>query len=142
MNNDGDVYCNTCGYEKYCGCNNYNDPDTKKRQAEINELLGVTERLIGDISDLKKFEDKHSEKLEKRIKELKQQNKKMREVLEFYANPEKWIKRNEESWRTSNPREFGDDEMIMKYKHPNTDWVGTVRVGGKRARALLKELEG
>lgn len=67
----------------------------------------------------------------------KQQCEKLRDALRFYGDPENWIKRNIDSWETSNPREYGDSEIIQKYKHPNTDWTGSVVIGGKRARQAL-----
>ena len=32
-----------------------------------------------------------------------------------------------------------DEEMIRHYRHKNKDWIGTVVVGGKRAREVIKK---
>lgn len=59
--------------------------------------------------------------------------------LSFYANPEKWILRDKHSWRKACPKSHGDSEMISGYEHPNTDWRGTVVVGGKLAREVIQK---
>lgn len=64
-----------------------------------------------------------------------------REALEFYADPEKWINRKAQFWERTCPKSKGDEEMILGYKHPTTDWSGTVVVGGKTARKALKQTE-
>jgi len=47
--------------------------------------------------------------------------------------------KDKHSWRKSSPKSHGDDELITKYQHPNRDWVGSITVGGKRARAYLQK---
>jgi hypothetical protein len=64
-----------------------------------------------------------------------------RECLEFYADPENWIKRYTNHWVAKGGPHL-DDEMILDYKHPGTDWVGTITVSGKRAREVLKKFGG
>lgn len=71
-------------------------------------------------------------KLRKRVEVLE-------EALSFYGNPESWIIRDKHSWRKSSPKSHGDEETILTYQHPNRDWVGTVVVGGIRAREALAE---
>lgn len=58
----------------------------------------------------------------------------MKKALMMYADPESWIKRDKSCWHRCVP----DYELILNYQHPNTDWVGTIEVGGKRAREALK----
>jgi len=70
---------------------------------------------------------------------LQDENKKLREALEFYADPENYIERYKDHWVHSTPCQKGDREFIKQYKHPGTEWIGTVGVGGKRAREALKE---
>ena len=70
---------------------------------------------------------------------LEQRLKICEEALGFYGSPESWIIRDKHAWRKSSPRSHGDDENILDYHHPNRDWVGTVAVGGKRARQALAE---
>lgn len=62
----------------------------------------------------------------------------LEEALGFYGSPESWIIRDKDSWKKSSPRSYGDDEIILNYQHPNRDWVGTIDVGGKRARTALQ----
>ena len=77
-------------------------------------------------------------KHEQENKALKKKLSEAVEVIKFYGNPESWIKRHKDSWDKCSPKYFGDDETIFDYAHPKTDWVGTVVVGGKMARAFLK----
>ena len=77
----------------------------------------------------------------KEIEKLQEENKILREVLEFYADPEKWIFRREDTWSKVDPKWHGDGELIKKYKHPKTDWIGSVEVGGKRAREALAKVK-
>lgn len=87
-------------------------------------------RVIELLDDLDAQESELT-KLRKRVEVLE-------EALSFYGNPESWIIRDKHAWRKSSPRSHGDDENILDYHHPNRDWVGTVAVGGKRAREALK----
>lgn len=75
------------------------------------------------------------------IESLKKMLEKAEEVVRFYGDPEKWMIKTSDSWTKSNPRTYGDSELIENYKHPNKDWIGSIVVGGKRARAYLKENE-
>lgn len=59
----------------------------------------------------------------------------------FYADPEKWMRKDRDGWSKNSPRSHGDEELIMRYHHPKTDWVGTIDVGGKLARQAIKEVE-
>lgn len=60
-------------------------------------------------------------------------------ALEFYADPETWIKRDHNGWDQRQPK--GDTEQIRGYKHPVEDnWIGTVSVGGKQARTALAQI--
>lgn len=80
--------------------------------------------------------------LEKQNEELKKKLEKAEEVIRFYGDPEKWMIKTSDSWTKSNPSTYGDSELIEDYSHPNKDWVGSIVVGGKRARSYLKENEG
>lgn len=93
------------------------------KQGEIDELKLEYDKLIDWAS------------------EYKAENAKLKECLEWYGNPENWIIRKGDAWNKSNPKEHGDDEMIRHYKHPEKEWEGTVTVGGKRARQVLRELD-
>ena len=62
-------------------------------------------------------------------------------ALKFYGNHESWINRDiaGDIWHRASPKQHGDSETIRHYEHPNTDWVGTVVVGGKKAREALEQ---
>jgi hypothetical protein len=76
-----------------------------------------------------------------KIKALEEMLESARGVISFYGNPESWIERTSDSWDRSDPRYKGDLEQIRNYKHPKTDWRGTISVGGKRAREWLRQNE-
>jgi len=58
------------------------------------------------------------------------------EALEFYANPETYIETHNDIYLKIEPKH--DEELIRHYRHKTKkDWVGTVKVGGKRARKAL-----
>ena len=91
-------------------------------------------------------EKRENDELKKKVEVLEQENEALKkklseevEVIKFYGNPEKWINRHKGSWDKCSPKNFGDEEAIAGYAHPRTDWIGTVVVGGKMARAFLKE---
>jgi len=65
--------------------------------------------------------------------------KKYKEALEFYGDRETWIIRDRASWYTKTQKQLSDQDMQLDYKHPGTDWVGSVVTAGKRAREALKE---
>ena len=91
-------------------------------------------------SDIERLKIQHQIQVdvaEKEITALKAEVKELRECLEFYADPEHWIKRDKHCWKRTSPKEHGDYIMILNYKHPNTDWIGTVEVGGKMATEIL-----
>jgi len=79
------------------------------------------------------------EKSESELTKLRKRVEVLQEALSFYGNPESWIIRDKHYWRKSSPKSQGDDELIKDYHHPNRDWIGTVVVGGKRARQALAE---
>lgn len=89
--------------------------------------------------DWGKWNEKEVEGAFNKIDTLEQRLKICEEALGFYGSPESWIIRDKHAWRKSSPRSHGDDENILDYHHPNRDWVGTVAVGGKRARQALAE---
>lgn len=60
------------------------------------------------------------------------------EVVRFYGDPESYIKRSRDSWTRKNPE---PGEVIPDYRHPGRDWVGTIVVGGHKARAFMQRLE-
>jgi hypothetical protein len=90
-------------------------------------------RRVSEIDAEKKY------KAEQELASAKEQLKEARSVIEFYGNPESWIKRTGEAWNKSTPFEKGDSELIRHYKHPKRDWTGTINVGGKRAREFLSK---
>jgi hypothetical protein len=63
------------------------------------------------------------------------------EALEYYGDPENYIERFKDHWVHSSPCQKGDRVFIKNYKHPETDWIGTVGVGGKRARETMARYE-
>lgn len=94
---------------------------------ELIEECGIAKDKLVDCAKELALKDKV-------IEELKR-------AVEFYADKENWIIRNKAGWVPGNPRHVGDEEQILNYEHPGTDWVGTVRVGGKLARATLSEVK-
>ena len=79
-----------------------------------------------------------------RVEELEDKLKIAVDALEFYGNHESWINRDiaGDIWHRAIPKQHGDSETIRHYEHPNTDWVGTVVVGGKKAREALGKIGG
>lgn len=72
------------------------------------------------------------------LKPLLENYKRALEVVRFYGDPESYIKRDRDSWTKKTPE---PGEMILGYRHPGREWVGTIVVGGKRAREFLRGLE-
>lgn len=72
------------------------------------------------------------------VKQLEAHNKKMRETLEFYADPENW-------WEATidyNPvSSIEDDDVEVKTKKGGHNGKYESSVGGKRARKCLEELK-
>lgn len=85
-------------------------------QVERKRGKSVSHLIIPYINHIKKLED--ALKLE-------------RKTVDFYADPENYITRYKTSWEDSIPEPL---ELIRDYAHPKTDWVGSVKVGGKLAR--------
>jgi len=105
-----------------------------KAHDDISEGIVTLRQIKSSMSDVIDMKSR-------RIKELEEQNKLLIEALSFYASPENWIERTSDSWDRSDPRYKGDLELIKNYKHPKTDWKGTVSVGGKRAREALQKIK-
>lgn len=103
---------------------------------QIRKLIEENDKLK---EYLRQVQESHKRQCDLNDK-IHAKNQKLADALKFYANPESWIDRNKDSWKKSRPK--GDDEMLRDYKHPETDWTGTVVVGGKKAREVLKELDG
>ena len=77
--------------------------------------------------------------LENELQKTREQLEKAEKVIEFYGDPEHWILRiGRDAWKSSNPKKHGDSELIRGYNHFNTEWRGSVGVGGKLARQYLK----
>ena len=79
--------------------------------------------------------------LEQELQKTREQLEKAEKVIEFYGNPETYISRNISAGLISYVNLLEDREQIREYKHPDTDWLGTVNVGGKRAREALAKVE-
>lgn len=98
------------------------------------KTVDLEERISRLKSDLAQVQDSHkrqcalNDKVHERLKEAEK-------MISFYADPESWINRiiEKDVWSSVVP----DEEMILGYKHPGTDWNGTVRAGGKKAREYL-----
>lgn len=84
---------------------------------------------------------KNPEEISRMVLTIHTQNKRIENLLRllYYANPEVWILRDKLAWRKACPKSHGDSEIISGYEHPNTDWRGTVVVGGKLARQVLSK---
>lgn len=97
-----------------------------------------------NLQELKKQNEQYIEESEAysplQVKQLITNYEKAVDALKYYADPELWMIKDKHSWKESSPKCHGDDELIVKYKHPNRDWIGSVAVGGKLARQTLKEL--
>jgi hypothetical protein len=76
---------------------------------------------------------------EQKLKDLEARLFDAEKVIGFYADPENSIKRYDDGWSNVDCLIDRDGETIMKYRHPNTDWVGTVKVHGKRAREYFSK---
>jgi hypothetical protein len=63
------------------------------------------------------------------------------EANRFYADHEMWMIKNNKGWIPSSPKRHGDEELVRGYSHPGTDWVGSIRVGGKTARQAIAQIE-
>jgi hypothetical protein len=107
------------------------------RDVRIADLVSVAESYKYSTPTTRKEPDFIAREISKRDAVIKV----MREALEFYGSPESWIIRDKHAWRKSSPKSHGDDEIILNYKHPNRDWVGTVTVGGKKARSALASIQ-
>lgn len=74
--------------------------------------------------------------------DLIEQNRVLRKdakaLAEFYGDPETWIDRSKNDWKRSYPKN-ADEELMRDYKHPGTDWVGSIVVNGKNAREFLEK---
>lgn len=113
---------------------------SKKDREQLREVaadytglgsLGIAPMLVVRLLDDLDTQESELTKLRARVALLE-------EALGFYGSPESWIIRDKDSWKKSSPRSYGDDEIILNYQHPNRDWVGTIDVGGKRARTALQ----
>lgn len=78
------------------------------------------------------------ESAHKELETTKKQLAEAVEVIKFYGDPETYIKRYTLGWEPVNPG--NDNEQILGYQHPGTDWRGTISPGGKRARQFLAKL--
>lgn len=133
-----------CG--QYVLCTDY-----LKLEAEIDVLKGLYahsenvafERLkrLEYLSDEMRNSGKFAQDQEDRLAKLTHQRDTLKKCAEFYADPENYILRNiqEGEWTTIMPA--SDKEIIRNYKHPETDWVGTINVCGKTARKALQDVE-
>jgi hypothetical protein len=70
---------------------------------------------------------------------LKQRLAEAETLLEWYADPENYIRRNHDGWKRV---DCADDELIKNYRHPQTEWIGSVSVSGRRAREYFQRKKG
>lgn len=119
----------------------YISSETNRRENidEDGEKINPDWDFICDCEMVENDDEYHDMKrlIEKQAKIIE----KLKEANEFYANPEKWIRREKTYWVGTDPKWHGDKEQILGYEHPETDWVGTVNIGGKLARKIKKEIE-
>lgn len=104
--------------------------EQKKKIEELEQQLADSEKREGELKDRLI----HGLKLEQKLSEAM-------EVIRYYSDPEIWMIKDKHSWRKSSPKSHGDDQLITDYKHPNRDWIGSVTVGGKKAREFLTKHE-
>lgn len=122
---------------------------------KVDELEGYKKQNDVDLNAMQAYVDRNFELqsenavLKEGLNYKKQENEsikkkleKAEKVIQFYGDPEKWMIKTSDHWTKSSPRTYGDSELIEDYSHPNKDWVGSIVVGGKRARAYLKENKG
>lgn len=75
-----------------------------------------------------------------KLEQLEKENKILRECVEFYADPEVYIETHNDCYFKIEPK--NDNEIIRHYEHKQKiGWIGTVKVGGKKAREALKQLK-
>lgn len=125
--------------------------DYEKLKAEIDVLKGLYahsekvafERLkrLEYLNNEMRNSGKFAQDQEDRLAKLTRQRDTLKKCAEYYADPENYILRNiqEGEWTTIMPA--SDKEIIRNYKHPETDWVGTINVCGKTARKALQDVE-
>lgn len=105
--------------------------------------MSLIERPLGNKNN-RTIIDQQNDAIKELKSQLAQQKALLNEavgVIEFYGDPEKWMIKKAESWDKSDPRNHGDSELIKDYHHPDREWVGSVVVGGKRAREFLEKKE-
>lgn len=129
-------YC-TCVYSGMTsGCPIHDRQILRIKQLE-NENRQLIERLV-KIDIMKPNIISLDSCLQQEISSLKQQLEREKKCTDFYADPENYIKRGKVSWVNKEPEKH---ELILNYKHPKTDWIGAIKVGGKLARETQKARE-
>lgn len=117
--------------------------ELKKKVDELEKTVSSQTEIIYKLENECSFTYKCpvNSNLQKENESIKKKLEKAEEVIQFYGDPEKWMIKTSDHWTKSNPRTYGDSELIEDYSHPNKDWVGSIVVGGKRARAYFESLK-
>ena len=91
------------------------------------------EDVVKDVRAI--YEDKNRE-----IEKLKQENEKLRECVEFYANKDNWSDNDLFGCPSSiiGDSEYGKETYEYKHKY---QFSKHLTLGGKKARQTLKDLE-
>ena len=71
------------------------------------------------------------------IKTLETENKKLKACVEFYADPNKWLSR--EQWDVGEGTCLANDKELVNHLYEGSSYNS--ELGGKCARQCLKELE-
>lgn len=110
----------------------------KHGRAELDELtsiLDLKKETIVEMQNAYETLQAHDEMLIATVDKLKEENKKLRDALEFYADHQNW-------WHDS-PSDFGYGSkglIICIDQAEDIDSLREVSVGGKLARQVLKEV--
>lgn len=79
------------------------------------------------------------EKLKKQIEDLEQENARLREALSYYANQKNWETPEEQGYTTKHAPHLS--EGVSDMLNGDSEIIGSIEIGGKRAREALKGIE-